>query len=303
MEFDWRAAERLAAMHMRLLGFSDASVTASGADKGIDVSAAAAAAQVKFTATAIGAPAIQALRGAAYGVETVLFYSRAGYTKQALTAADASGVQLFTYTTGAAVTPVNGAAELACANAPAIATDRTHVLSGFSSEEHTVALEQLIVYRTEILAVVRALELIRRQVEERPAASRSLKASRTWIQASIDASEFSLREALNSRSVGRLEPYVQVIIKGYSALISQVGDKTRSAIGAWEVAEQPKYPPEWWSHIQILRAHDSILIPAQEEAREAIIHEYRFGESDRRDAERARKEERRREQFKRYRGR
>ena len=303
LEFDWKAAERLAAMHMRLLGFSDASVTAAGVDKGIDVSASDAAAQVKFTASAIGAPAIQALRGAAYAVETVLFYSHAGYTKAARTAADASGVQLFTYTTGAAVTPLNRAAKLACANSPAIATDMTHVLPGFSPEEHTVALEQLIVYRTEILAVVKALEMVRRQVEDRPVSSRSEKAWRSWAQESSNASLSSLREALNSRSVGRLEPYVQVIIKGYSGLIPQVGDKTRSAIGAWEVAEQPRYPPEWWSHIQTLRRHDWNLIPAGEEARTAIMHEYRFGESDRRDAERARNEQRRSEQFKRYRSR
>lgn len=290
-------------MHMRMLGFSDASVTGAGVDKGIDVSATDAAAQVKFTASSIGAPAIQALRGAAYAVETVLFYSHAGYTKAALTAANATGVLLFTYTTGAAITPQNRAAALACANSPAIATEKTHVLQGFDPESHAVALEQLIGYRTEILAVVKALETLRRQVDERPATTRSEKAWRTSIQEYSNASLSSLTGALSSESVARLEPYVQLIIKGYSPLISQVGDKTKSAIGTWEVAEQTRYPPEWWSHIQMLRRHDSILISAQEEARTAIMHEYRFGDSDRRDVERARKEQRRREQFKRYRSR
>ncbi|MBF6359844.1 restriction endonuclease [Nocardia farcinica] len=57
-------AEENAAVQMRSLGFSDARVTASGADGGIDVRASGADAQVKWRAGQVGRPELQRLFGA-----------------------------------------------------------------------------------------------------------------------------------------------------------------------------------------------------------------------------------------------
>ena len=97
---------------MTKLGFTDASLTASGADGGIDVRASNAVAQVKHYAQPVGAPAIQQLRGAAHGHDFALFYAQSGYTKAALEYADAAEVALFSYDSGGHVEPLNMPARL-----------------------------------------------------------------------------------------------------------------------------------------------------------------------------------------------
>lgn len=106
---DWRDGEQLAQWHMRTrLGFADALVTPPGVDAGIDVVATGAAAQVKHYADKpVGAPEVQQARGAAYSVESLLFYALSGYTDTALKAAANSGVCLFKYTIYGDVTAVN----------------------------------------------------------------------------------------------------------------------------------------------------------------------------------------------------
>lgn len=68
-EFTWCSAERLAAMHMVMLGYRDAMVTEAGTDRAIDVKSSGALAQVKFLTAPVGALAVQAFRGASYGTD------------------------------------------------------------------------------------------------------------------------------------------------------------------------------------------------------------------------------------------
>lgn len=107
MVFSWEMAEELAAAHMREIGFLDARRTSGGADRGIDVIATGAAAQVKHTRVPVGGPDIQRVRGAAFGTSQVLFYSSSGYTAAALRAAELTEVALFAFTEANDVTEVN----------------------------------------------------------------------------------------------------------------------------------------------------------------------------------------------------
>jgi hypothetical protein len=76
---DWQAAELAAAAHLRGVGFVDAVTTSAGADGGIDVQSAEAAAQVEFYATPVGPPDVQRLKGAAHDYRMAVFYSTGGY--------------------------------------------------------------------------------------------------------------------------------------------------------------------------------------------------------------------------------
>ena len=92
---DWQSAELAAVVHMKSIGFIDATLTKSGADGGIDVESSEAAAQVKFYANPVGRPDIQRLRGAAHTYRLALFYSTGGYTSEAVEYADQAQVALF----------------------------------------------------------------------------------------------------------------------------------------------------------------------------------------------------------------
>lgn len=97
---DWQDAEERAAEWMRHWGWLDASVTESGADGGIDVSASGAVAQVKFWEKAVPRPDLQNLVGAAStrgDVKHMLFFSRNGYTSDARGWADLAGVATFAF--------------------------------------------------------------------------------------------------------------------------------------------------------------------------------------------------------------
>jgi hypothetical protein len=107
----WQDAELLAAGHMRTLGFTDAQLTGSGADGGIDVESRDAAAQVKFHATPTGAPEIQKLRGAAYDFSHQIFYSAGDYTPAAIAFAERAGVALFIIGPWSSIAAANAAAE------------------------------------------------------------------------------------------------------------------------------------------------------------------------------------------------
>lgn len=108
----WEEAERLAAWHMKTLGFADAAVARAGSDGGIDVRAEHAVAQVKYYLQApVGAPAVQQLRGAAYDRQWAIFYSLSAYTVAASALADSAGVALFSYDVAGNVAAVNGPAK------------------------------------------------------------------------------------------------------------------------------------------------------------------------------------------------
>ena len=108
----WRGAEFLAMAHMQLIGYPDARETGPGSDGGIDVQATGGIAQVKMLARPVGRPAVDMLVGAAgQGRKRDLpFYSRRGYTKQAVQFADGEGVMLFQFNESGDVRAVNRAA-------------------------------------------------------------------------------------------------------------------------------------------------------------------------------------------------
>jgi Restriction endonuclease len=108
----WQAAERNAAEAMRTWGFTDARVTAGGADSGVDVHSKRALAQVKFEAALVGRPVLQRLVGTRppRSNATLLCFSGTGYSAHALTYADMHDIALFTYTLTGRVDPVNSPA-------------------------------------------------------------------------------------------------------------------------------------------------------------------------------------------------
>lgn len=110
--FTWSMAEELAVAHLQRLGFTDARRTAAGADGGLDASATGAVAQVKNHAQPVSAPDVQRLRGAAHGLSRPVFYSRNGFTLQAVAFADRADVALFAFDAHNHVWPVNSHARL-----------------------------------------------------------------------------------------------------------------------------------------------------------------------------------------------
>jgi hypothetical protein len=105
----WQQAEHVAAAALRQFGFTDADVTPSGADAGLDVSGRTVAAQVKYTGAQVGRPLIQQLAGASGGRQTA-FFSRSGYTQHAAREAERLGMALFTVTLPDSVAAYNGVA-------------------------------------------------------------------------------------------------------------------------------------------------------------------------------------------------
>lgn len=106
-------AELNAAEKMRWMGFTDAEVTKSGPDGGIDVRSRDAVAQVKFKAAQTGRPELQNLYGAR-GREhdkQLLFFSGSSYSRSAHEYADAVDMALFTYDLTGEVTACNKIAD------------------------------------------------------------------------------------------------------------------------------------------------------------------------------------------------
>ncbi len=109
---DWQDAEELARWHMEIvLAFGTARRTAAGADRGLDVVAQDAVAQVKHHARPTGSPAIRDARGAAHDRQVVLFYSLNGYSHEAIRFASAAQVALFRYDIYGRVRPVGAQAK------------------------------------------------------------------------------------------------------------------------------------------------------------------------------------------------
>lgn len=101
-------AEHNAAAWMRYLGHPRASVTAGGADGGVDVRAPGALAQVKMRVGRVSRPEVQRLVGAAgrnSGL-ALFFFSFGGYTADALAYARQSEIAAFTFMLDGDVTPV-----------------------------------------------------------------------------------------------------------------------------------------------------------------------------------------------------
>jgi hypothetical protein len=113
--------ELAAADWMRFLGFTDATVTPRGVDGGVDVLSELAIGQVKAHMNPIGAPEIQQLRGVVHDGRLPIFFSLAGYTRQALDFAEASKVALFRFSGyDGMVEPVNAQAMQLLSEAPEV---------------------------------------------------------------------------------------------------------------------------------------------------------------------------------------
>jgi hypothetical protein len=113
-------AELAAAEWMRFYGYADATRTPAGADGGLDVVATGAVAQVKDYGTSIGRPVLQQLQGAALGRDS-LFFSRQGYTREAVAWAEQVGMALFRFDLQGEPEPINPLAIRIAAGRPACA--------------------------------------------------------------------------------------------------------------------------------------------------------------------------------------
>ncbi|WP_081861687.1 restriction endonuclease [Cellulomonas sp. HZM] len=92
----WQWAEQRAVQHLRSLGFSDARRGVAGADGGVDAVGTGVVAQVKDWARPVGEPPVRDLHGTALAAGARgVFYSSAGYTRQAQEWATRNGVALF----------------------------------------------------------------------------------------------------------------------------------------------------------------------------------------------------------------
>lgn len=104
-------AERVAASWMRWMGFGDAEATQLTGDRGLDVIATGAVAQVKAQVVPVGRPDLQSLAGAATGLKArLLFFALSGYTREAADWGDEVGMALFTFDFQGRPEPVNGPA-------------------------------------------------------------------------------------------------------------------------------------------------------------------------------------------------
>lgn len=108
----WSDAERLAAHWMRQWGYGDARTTNRGADGGVDVRSSWAIAQVKFQGSQTGRPHLQRLFGAREHQTQLhmFFFSRSGYSRDAIAYANGVGMVLFTFRADGAVEPANAIA-------------------------------------------------------------------------------------------------------------------------------------------------------------------------------------------------
>ncbi|MGW0324780.1 restriction endonuclease [Nocardia sp. NPDC003183] len=118
-------AEENAAVQMCSLGFSDARVTASGADGGIDVRASGAIAQVKWRAGQVGRPELQRLfgaRGKRFELQ-LFFFAASPYSAHAVSYANEVDMALYMYDPTGRITAVNPVARRIAARASAPAVD------------------------------------------------------------------------------------------------------------------------------------------------------------------------------------
>jgi hypothetical protein len=93
-----REAEIMAAEWLQYLGYADATVTATGADGGVDVIGKSVVAQVKAHMAPTGRADLQKLYGVASHLRRKpIFFSLVGYTQQALAWANDADIALFRF--------------------------------------------------------------------------------------------------------------------------------------------------------------------------------------------------------------
>jgi len=103
---EWEDAERLAEMHMRHLGYSDARRTNAGADGGVDVESRRAVAQVKDQSSPVGRHLIQQIYGVAHSRNKKAFFFARRYAPQAVEWARENNVKLYQFNRAGVVTEV-----------------------------------------------------------------------------------------------------------------------------------------------------------------------------------------------------
>jgi len=103
---EWEDAERLAEMHMRRLGHSNAQRTNAGADGGVDVESARAVAQVKDQSNPVGRHLIQQLYGVARSRNKKAYFFARRYAPQAVEWARENNVKLYQFNRAGVVTKV-----------------------------------------------------------------------------------------------------------------------------------------------------------------------------------------------------
>lgn len=103
-------AEELALAHMRRLGLPDAGRVVVANDHGVDLAAHGAVACLRTDAEQATAVDVHGLRGAINDGGQAMFYSRAGYTSEAVEVADEIGVALFCFDTMNRVAAANDGA-------------------------------------------------------------------------------------------------------------------------------------------------------------------------------------------------
>lgn len=101
----WHDAEIFAVSVLRAWGYPDAALTTSGADGGIDIQGTHVVGQVKHRSAPTGRPDIQRLYGArGIGTQDLVFFSRSGYSPEAIDYAQVHDVALFSYSDAGQVT-------------------------------------------------------------------------------------------------------------------------------------------------------------------------------------------------------
>lgn len=197
----WREAEFFAANHMRSMGFTDAEVTQLGSDGGVDVTSAAAFAQVKhFTGSAVGAPVVQQLVGAAKRKEYAIFYALNGYTSSAISLAEDTKTALFAYSLDGVAVAVSTAAKTLSQRGyvlfdPSVVTAAK---SKFSTDLQTYG--QSVIDRCSELATAMATKASEIMAEVLAHPERVAEISDTWTEVT---KEFEMLTALISDLGGK----------------------------------------------------------------------------------------------------
>lgn len=106
-------AEENAARWIRYRGYTDAQVTPSGPDGGIDVVGSEVIAQVKFKAARAGVEDVQRLAGATFSPPgtQAMFFTGTTYSAKAILFAEDAGIALFSHGLDSRVTAINDLAE------------------------------------------------------------------------------------------------------------------------------------------------------------------------------------------------
>lgn len=107
---DWKGAERLARDFLRHIGHTDARLTTSGRDGGIDIVSKSVVAQVKWHVAQVGSPDLQALFGIATHEKKIAVFFAQRYSPDALRWGNKTKMALFRFTASGQIEPANATA-------------------------------------------------------------------------------------------------------------------------------------------------------------------------------------------------